>query len=111
MFDPFVTAVNTERATLNWYSSLVENTSNIYTPGYRERKVMFSDNLTGTQATETAYNADKGKAIPGRLSSNLFIEGKQIIRKSDSDLAAYNNNTSLTSLTVRWNIPARTFEF
>jgi hypothetical protein len=45
------------------------------------------------------------------LKHNLFIEGKQIIRKSDSDLASYNNNTSLTSLTVRWNIPARTFEF
>lgn len=45
------------------------------------------------------------------LKHNLFIEGKQIIRKSESDLASYNNNTSLTSLTVRWNIPARTFEF
>ncbi len=45
------------------------------------------------------------------LKHNLFIEGKQIIRKSGSDLASYNNNTSLTSLTVRWNIPARTFEF
>jgi hypothetical protein len=45
------------------------------------------------------------------LKHNLFIEGKQIIRKSDSDLASYNNNTSLTSLTLRWNIPARTFEF
>ncbi len=42
---------------------------------------------------------------------NLFIEAKQIMRKSESDLPFYNNNTLLTSLAIRWNIPARTFEF
>ncbi|MFM9838873.1 MAG: hypothetical protein ACKVOQ_11450 [Cyclobacteriaceae bacterium] len=45
------------------------------------------------------------------LKHNLFIEAKQIMRKSDSDLPFYNNNTSLTSLAIRWNIPARTYEF
>jgi hypothetical protein len=45
------------------------------------------------------------------LKHNLFIEAKQIMRKSESDLLLYNNNTSLTSLAVRWNIPARTYEF
>jgi hypothetical protein len=45
------------------------------------------------------------------LKHNLFIEAKQIIRKSESDFLLYNNNTSLTSLAIRWNIPARTFEF
>lgn len=45
------------------------------------------------------------------IKHNLFIEAKQIIRRSDSSLPVYNNNTSLTSLSVRWNIPARTYEF
>jgi hypothetical protein len=45
------------------------------------------------------------------LKHNLFIEAKQIMRKSESDLLFYNNNTSLTSLAIRWNIPARTYEF
>jgi hypothetical protein len=45
------------------------------------------------------------------LKHNLFIEAKQIMRKSESDLPFYNNNTSLTSLAIRWNIPARTYEF
>lgn len=42
---------------------------------------------------------------------NLFIDVKHIMRKSQSDLAFYNNNTSFTSLSIRWNIPQRTYEF
>jgi hypothetical protein len=42
---------------------------------------------------------------------NLFIDVKHFIRKSESDLAFYNNNTSFTSLSIRWNIPQRTYEF
>ena len=42
---------------------------------------------------------------------NLFIDVKHIIRKSESDLPFYNNNTSFTSLSIRWNIPQRTYEF
>jgi len=45
------------------------------------------------------------------VKHNLFVEVKQIVRKSESDLPFYNNDTSLTSLGVRWNIPARTYEF
>jgi hypothetical protein len=45
------------------------------------------------------------------LKHNLFIEAKQILRKSESDLAFYNNSTSFSSLSVRWNIPSRTYEF
>ena len=45
------------------------------------------------------------------IKHNLFIEAKQLIRRSESDLPLYNNNTSLTSLAIRWNIPARTYEF
>jgi hypothetical protein len=42
---------------------------------------------------------------------NLFIDVKHVIRKSESELAFYNNNTSFTSLSIRWNIPQRTYEF
>lgn len=45
------------------------------------------------------------------LKHNLFIDGKQIFRQSKSDLAAYNSNTSLTSLALRWNIPQRLYDF
>ncbi len=45
------------------------------------------------------------------VKHNLFIDFKQIIRKSESSLPAYNNNTSLSSLALRLNIAQRTYEF
>jgi hypothetical protein len=34
-----------------------------------------------------------------------------VVRKSDSVLNFYNNNTSITSLALRWNIAQRLYEF
>ena len=45
------------------------------------------------------------------LKHNLFIDFKQIIRKSNSNLPSFNNNTSLSSLALRFNIAQRTYEF
>src|SRR5690606_16282908 len=42
---------------------------------------------------------------------NLFLDGTLVLRRSESDLAAYNNNTSITSMALRWNIPQRLYEF
>lgn len=76
MFDPFITAVNAERASLTWFDNLTLNASNIYTPGFRERRMFFSDYLNGPDTVEHSYKAEQGKAIPGRAPSNLFVEGK-----------------------------------
>lgn len=45
------------------------------------------------------------------LKHNIFIDGSIILRKSQSDLAAYNKNTSVASLALRWNIPQRLYDF
>jgi hypothetical protein len=45
------------------------------------------------------------------LKHNLFIDASQIIRKSECDLPFYNNNTSVTSVALRWNIPQRLYDF
>lgn len=45
------------------------------------------------------------------LRHNLFIDAKQIIRKSTSTNSFYNNNSIVTSLALRWNIPQRTYDF
>ena len=88
MYDPFITAVNTERATLNWIDTLTQNTANLFTPGFRERRAMFADFLTGVQAMPDSYKAEQGKAVPGRSSSNMMIEGKGwfAVRKPDGKL-------------------------
>ena len=46
-----------------------------------------------------------------QLKHNLFIEGNIVIRNSESPVTFYNNNTSITSLALRWNIPQRLYEF
>ena len=45
------------------------------------------------------------------LKHNLFIDGNVVIRKSESELAAFNNNTSVMSMALRWNIAQRSYEF
>jgi hypothetical protein len=46
-----------------------------------------------------------------QFKHNLFVDGAIVLRKSVSNLAAYDNNTSITSLALRWNIPKRLYEF
>jgi hypothetical protein len=45
------------------------------------------------------------------LRHNFFLELSQTIRQSSSPVAFYNNNTSITSFALRWNIPLRTYDF
>lgn len=42
---------------------------------------------------------------------NMFLDVKQILRKTDSQLAARTNNTAYTTIAFRWNIPQRLHEF
>lgn len=88
MRDPFITAINAQNAALNWFEDLALNASNIYTPGFRERRMLFSDYVNGTMYEELPYNSEQGKSIPGRSPSNLFIEGKGmfVVRKEDGNL-------------------------
>ena len=46
-----------------------------------------------------------------QLKHNLFIDASFIIRKSESELAIYNNNTTVSSVALRWNIARRLYEF
>jgi hypothetical protein len=49
--------------------------------------------------------------VSWHLKHNLFIDASVILRKSESPVAFYNNNTSITSLALRWNISQRLYEF
>jgi len=46
-----------------------------------------------------------------QLKHNLFVDANIVLRKSESPLAVYNNNTSVSSLALRWNIARRLYEF
>ena len=46
-----------------------------------------------------------------QLRHNLFVDATAVIRQSKSAVPVYNNNTTITSLALRWNIAQRLYEF
>ena len=46
-----------------------------------------------------------------QLKHNFFLDASIVVRKSESPLPIYNNNTTVTSLALRWNIARRLYEF
>jgi hypothetical protein len=46
-----------------------------------------------------------------QLKHNLFIDASLLVRASKSDHPFYDNNTSLTSLALRWNVAKRQYDF
>lgn len=76
MNDSFITALNTQKATVNWMDVLAENMTNIYTPGFKENKVDFSTFIGGSILDNPTKNLAQGKSTPGTSNSNLFLEGK-----------------------------------
>jgi hypothetical protein len=46
-----------------------------------------------------------------QLKHNIFVDLSAVIRKSESSQTFYNNNSTLTSVALRINIPQRLYEF
>ena len=45
------------------------------------------------------------------LGHNIFIDASVVIRKSESPVAMFNTNSTITSVALRWNIPQRFYDF
>ncbi len=76
MNDSFITALNTQVATVNWMDAIAHNMTNIYTPGFREEQVNFKTFLGGSVADGYDNKTAQGKSTPGLDPANLFLEGK-----------------------------------
>jgi flagellar hook protein FlgE len=87
-YDPFITAINTQKAAVGMMDIATRNITNLYTPGYRAVKTNFNDFLHGVEVRELPYDDDQGKAMPGQAPTNLMIEGKGMfaVRKPDGQL-------------------------
>ena len=81
-----------------------------------------SNILKPGQTREQEYNNTIGQGVSNSILSlnmtasymlkhNLFLDASQIIRQSESDLSFYKNNSSITSVALRWNIPQRLYDF
>lgn len=76
MNDSFITALNTQKATINWMDVLSDNLSNVYTPGFKESQVNFQTFLGGAIMDNPNKKLSQGKSTPGTSNSNLFLEGQ-----------------------------------
>ncbi len=81
-----------------------------------------SNILKDYRTREQEYNNSIGQGTPNdilfgsftaswQLKHNVFIDALIILRDSKSDAAFYNNNSAVTSLALRWNVPQRLYEF
>ena len=76
MNDSYITALNTQYATVNWIDVLTDNMTNVYTPGFREKQINFKTFLGGAVLDDFEKNLGQGKSTPGTSNENLFLEGK-----------------------------------
>lgn len=76
MNDAFITALNTQYATVNWMDVIADNMTNVYTPGFKEKQVNFKTFLGGAINDDYAKNMGQGKSTPGTSKDNIFLEGK-----------------------------------
>lgn len=97
MNDSFITALNTQKATVNWMDVLTENLANIYTPGFKENQVNFQTFLGGAILDNPLKNLGQGKSIPGTSNSNLFLEGQgYFVVKNSEGKSIYTRHGEFT---------------
>ena len=95
-----MTEIGRDSTGVNWGSDILkDNSTHQQTYGNKIGQGIANDILFGSLS------------ISWQLKHNVFIDANIIVRKSESALALYNNNTTITSLALRWNIPKRLYEF
>ncbi len=85
MNDSFITALNTQKSTVNWMDVIANNMTNVYTPGFREEQVTFKTFLGGAISENYDKKIDQGKSTPGTSKENLFLEGKGFFLVKDAE--------------------------
>lgn len=94
------TTIGRDTTGVNWGSNILKD--------YRTRQQEFNNTLAQGVSNEILFGSFTAS---WQMKHNLFIDASVILRKSESPVAFYNNNTSITSLALRWNIPQRLYEF
>jgi hypothetical protein len=93
--------IGRDTATVNWGADILKINS-------KGRPRQFGNTIGQGFENNIAYASFTAS---WHLKHNLFIDGTIVLRNSQSKLAFYNNNTSISSLALRWNIPQRLYEF
>ena len=96
MIDAFITAINTQYATVNWMDVIADNMTNVYTPGFKEKQVNFKTFLGGAINDDYDKKMSQGKSTPGTSNDNVFLEGKGFfLTKTPEGKSAYTDKVNL----------------
>ncbi len=96
----FYTKIGRDTTKVNWGSDILKNNSTHQTD---------FGNKIGQGVKNTIAFLDLTASYMVR--HNVFIDLKIIVRHSSSPVALYNTNSTITSISLRWNIPQRTYDF
>jgi hypothetical protein len=94
------TTIGRDTTGVNWGSDILKS--------YVTRQQEFNNTIAQGVLNEILFGSFTAS---WQMKHNLFIDASVMLRKSESPAALYNNNTSITSLALRWNIPQRLYEF
>ena len=98
MNDAFITAINTQYATVNWMDVIADNMTNVYTPGFKEKQVNFKTFLGGAINDDYDKKMSQGKSTPGTSNDNVFLEGKGFfLTKTPEGKSVYTRLGEFTS--------------
>jgi hypothetical protein len=95
-----VTAIGRDTTGVNWGGDILKS--------YRSRQQEFNNTISQGISNDILFGTFTAS---WQLKHNLFIDAAVIVRKSKSEVAFYNTDTSMTSLALRWNIAQRLYEF
>ncbi len=96
----FFTKIGRDTTGVNWGSDILKNNST---------HQMDYGNKVGQGVHNTIAFVDLTASY--MLKHNFFIDLKTTIRRSSSPVSLYNNSSTITSVSLRWNIPARNYDF
>ncbi len=96
----FYTKIGRDGVNENWGSDILKNS--------KSRQMEYG-NKVGQGVQNTIAFVDLTASYMVR--HNVFIDFKAIIRHSSSPATFYNKNSTITLIALRWNMPARTYDF
>jgi hypothetical protein len=95
-----LTTIGRDGADENWGGDILKS--------YTTREREYGNTIAQGVANDILFGS---ATVSWQLKHNLFIDASLLLRNSKSAAAIYNNNTSVTSIALRWNAPQRLYEF
>lgn len=96
----FYTKIGRDTLGVNWGSDLLKDNST--------RQQEFGNSIGQGISNELSFFDLTASYM---IKHNVFIDFKQVFRMSKAPIAFYDNNTTITSLALRWNIAQRLYDF